>query len=238
MRRGAQARAFVRVHRVACTLVLIAITRAPAPVSAQTIEDGRTWWNVTLQGKTATTSPWFWYAEVQARTRDGVEALDQLLLRTAVGYDLTIHSSVWIGYAYTPMFPASGGVLTENRTWQQYLWNRPFAHARFASRSRLEERAIEGNDTLALRFRQQVRVTRPLSFERVSALLWDEIFVHLNSTRRTASGLDQNRAFGGVGITVNPATRVEVGYMNQYIDSLSGPNRSHHVLSGVLNIAF
>jgi uncharacterized protein DUF2490 len=238
MRRGAQARAIVGVRRVACTLVLIATTRAPAPVSAQTIKDGRTWWNVTLQEKTATTSPWFWYIEVQARTRDGLDALDQLLVRPAVGYDLTIRSSLWIGYGYTPVFPASGGVRTENRAWQQYLWNRPFARAQLASRSRLEERAIEGNDALALRFRQQVRVTRPLSFGRVSAVLSDEIFVHLNSTTNTASGLDQNRLFGGVGVTLNPTTRVEVGYINQYINSLSGPNRSHHILSSVLNVAF
>ena len=235
MRGGAS----VGVRRmIACALALSAIIRAPAPVSAQTIEDGRIWWNVTLQEKAETTSPWRWYVEVQGRMRDGVDALDQLLVRPAVGYDLTTRSSVWIGYGYTPGFPASGDVLTENRAWQQYLWNRAVPNAQFTSRSRLEERAIEGNDGLAWRLRQQVRVTRRLPVARLSAIVWDEVFVHLNSTQRTASGLDQNRVFGGLGVALNPAARVEVGYMNQYLNSFSGPDRSHHILSGVLNITF
>jgi hypothetical protein len=51
------------------------------------------------------------------------------------------------------------------------------------------------------------------------------------------SGLDQNRAFGGVGIRVSSKARVEIGYMNQF---LHGPlqNRMNHVLSGVVNIVF
>ena len=227
-----------RVRRIVCAMLVIAGTCATAPVSAQTIEDGRTWWNVTLQERAATASPWRWYVEVQGRMRDGVDALDQLLVRPAMAYDLTSRSSVWIGYGYTPGFPTSGDVLTENRAWQQYLWNRPFARAQLASRSRVEERAIEGNGGLAWRFRQQVRLTRVLQPGRISAILWDEIFFHVNSTRRTATGLDQNRIFGGVGVTVNPATRVEIGYMNQYINSFNAPDRSHHILSGVLNVTF
>ena len=227
-----------RVRRIVCAILVIAGTCATAPVSAQTIEDGRTWWNVTLQERAETASPWRWYVEVQGRMRDGVDALDQLLVRPAMAYDLTRRSSVWIGYGYTPGFPTSGDVLTENRAWQQYLWNRPFARAQLASRSRVEERAIEGNDGLAWRFRQQVRLTRVLQPGRITAILWDEIFFHVNSTRRTARGLDQNRIFGGVGVTVNPATRVEIGYMNQYINSFSAPDRSHHILSGVLNVTF
>jgi len=49
--------------------------------------------------------------------RDGIDALDQLLVRPAAGYDLTTRSSVWIGYGYTPGFPVSDGVLSENRAW-------------------------------------------------------------------------------------------------------------------------
>ena len=228
----------VSVRRIVCAILVIATTCATEPVSAQTIEDGRTWWNVTVQERTKTASPWRWYVEVQGRMRDGVDALDQLLVRPAMAYDLTSRSSVWIGYGYTPGFPASGDVLTENRAWQQYLWSRPFARAQLVSRSRVEERAIEGNDGLAWRFRQQARLTRVLQSGRITAILWDEIFLHVNSTRRTSGGLDQNRIFGGVGVTVTPATRMEIGYMNQYINSLSAPDRSHHILSGVLNVTF
>ena len=210
---------------------------ASAPAGAQTIQDGRIWWNVTVQERAGTGLPWRWYFEVQGRTRDGVDATDQVLVRPAIGYDVSSRSSVWIGYGYTPGFPAAGGVLHENRVWQQFLWNRPIGRAQFTSRSRLEERSIEGNNRLAWRFRQQVRVTRPLA-GRLSAIAWDEVFLHLNSTSRTASGVDQNRIFGGLGVTINRTARVELGYMNQYVNSLRGPDRSHHILSGLLNLTF
>ena len=230
------------VLRILCAILLIMGAGAMTPVSAQTIYDGRVWWNVTTQERAGTASPWRWYFEVQGRMRDGVDAPDQLLLRPAMGYDLTSRSSVWIGYGYTPGFPATGGVLSENRMWQQYLWNGPLASGTFSSRSRLEERAIEGNEGVALRFRQQVRFVRDASSgSRVTAILWDEMFVHLNSTTRTASGFDQNRVFGGIGVALNPRARIEVGYMNQFINSLSNTgstDRMHHILSGVLNLTF
>ncbi len=224
------------LQRFVWALLLVAV--ASTPTSAQTVTDGRAWWNVTAQEKAGTPSPWRWYFEVQGRMRDGVGALDQLLIRPAVGYDLTPRASLWIGYGYTPSFPASGDVLTENRLWQQLSWTRPAGAATWALRSRLEQRALEGNDGAAVRARQQVRLTRPLPGGRVSAIVWDEVFVHLNSTRRTASGLDQNRVFGGVGVALTPIARLEVGYMNQYINSLSGPARSHHIVSGVLGVTF
>jgi len=220
-------------------ILLIVVAGAMTQVSAQTIYDERAWWNITTQERARTESPWRWYVEVQGRMRDGVDALDQLLVRPAMGYDLTSRSSVWFGYGYTPGFPASGGVLTENRMWQQYLWNGSLASGTFASRSRLEERSIEGTDAVAWRLRQHVRFSRNISSgSRITAILWDEIFVHLNSTTRTGRGFDQNRVFGGIGVPLNPASRVEVGYMNQVINSPTGSDRMHHILSGVLNLTF
>ena len=54
----------------------------------------------------------------------------------------------------------------------------------------------------------------------------------------TARGFDQNRLFGGLGVALNAGARIEVGYMNQSINSLSSPDRMHHILSGVLNLTF
>ena len=66
-----------------------------------------------------------------------------MLVRPAVGYDLTPRSSLWAGYGYTPSFPATADVLTENRPWQQYLWTGPGLGSTLQWRSRLEERWIE-----------------------------------------------------------------------------------------------
>src|SRR5690242_18431985 len=89
-----------------CAFVLASWTE---PATAQTISDGRVWWNVTVQERAGTASPWRWYMETQGRHRDGASDVDQMLIRPAVGYDLTNRSSVWAGYGYTPGYPATGG---------------------------------------------------------------------------------------------------------------------------------
>lgn len=209
-----------------------------AMASAQTVSDGRVWWNVTVQERAGTTSPWRWYFELQGRTRDGVDDMDQLLVRPAAGYDLTPQSSLWAGYGYTPSYPAGADALHEHRTWQQYLWvrrlRRPALQVQW--RSRLEQRWIEGNGETAWRYRQFARLTRPLvaRADGPTFVAWDELFLHLNGTPRTVSGFDQNRLFIGVG----PQSRFELGYLNQTLNSARGPNRRNHVLLGFLNATF
>jgi Protein of unknown function (DUF2490) len=227
---------FRRIATLPVTVFLAVFGSIPLP--AQTISDGRVWWNATLQERSGTESPWRWYFEVQGRMRDGADALDQLLIRPAIAYELTSRSSVWAGYGYTPQFPASGGALYEHRAWQQYLWNRPLGKLQLTSRSRLEERFMEGNGELAWRFRQQLRFTRPVRSSRFSALFWDEFLTHLNTTNRTTRGFDQNRIFAGTGIALDSRARIEIGYMNQYLNGIRAPNRSNHTLSIVLNLTF
>jgi hypothetical protein len=218
----------------------LALVVFPAPLSAQTITDGRVWWNVTVQERAGTASPWRWYLETQGRHRDGTSDVDQMLIRPAVGYDLTSRSSVWIGYGYTPGYPATGGTLTENRAWQQYMWNGPALGSVVQSRTRVEQRSIEGNDAVAWRLRQFSRVTKPVARRAgLAVVVWDELFVHVNDTRRTPQGFDQNRVFAGVGLSLAPAARLEVGYVNQAIRG--GPtavNRRHHIVLGFLNLTY
>ena len=72
------------------------------------LTDERLWVNFTVQERAGTESPWRWYFEVQGRTRNGVDDFDQLVVRPAVGYDLTPRSSVWVGHGYTPSLPGFG----------------------------------------------------------------------------------------------------------------------------------
>ena len=224
---------------VAVVCALLMGTHA-TPSGAETITDGRAWFNITAQEKAGTESPWRWYGEVQWRYRDGFSDVDQLILRPAVGYDLTNRSSVWAGYGYTPGYPATGGVLTEHRAWQQYLWNGPAFGGVVQIRTRAEQRSIEGNDALAWRFRQFGRITRPVATRAgLAVVLWNELFIHVNDTRLTAQGLDQNRVFAGVGLTVAPGARLEVGYVNQAARIGRGaPNRMNHVVLSFLNLTY
>jgi hypothetical protein len=219
-------------------VVVVATTLVAArPAFAQTLVDGRAWWNATVQERPRTESPWRWYFELQGRLRDGVSDNDQLLVRPAVGYDLTPRSSLWAGHGYTPSFPTTGDVLTENRLWQQYLWAGPGLGSALQWRSRFEERWIERNNEVAWRFRQFWRLTRPLGPQPggLTAVVWDELFIHLNDTARTTAGFDQNRVFAGLGVGLTPTTRLEVGYVNQAINSPSPPNRRNHILLAFLN---
>jgi hypothetical protein len=225
------------MRALACGLMLLC---GAGSSFAQTISDGRLWVNLTVQERAGTESPWRWYFELQGRGRDGAEDLDQMLVRPALGYDLTPRSSLWAGYGYTPSYPPNADVSTEHRAWQQYLWAGPGLGSLLQWRSRLEERSIEGNDRLAWRYRQLWRLARRLSSNDrgPSFVAWDELFLHLNDTARTASGFDQNRAFAGVGFGAGPFIRVEVGYLNQAIRSASGPNRRNHVLLAFANATY
>jgi hypothetical protein len=230
-----------RSTAVGLFVLLLMVARATT-ASAQTVSDGRVWWNVTAQERAGTPSPWRWYFELQGRTRDGVDDMDQLLVRPAVGYDVTRRSSIWGGYGYTPSYPPGGDVLHEHRAWQQYLWAGPMGSPtlQLQWRSRLEERWIESNRGVAWRYRQFVRLTRQLG-ERSGGptlVVWDEVFAHVNDTTRTTSGFDQNRLFVGLGVGVGPRTRLEVGYLNQALESARGPDRRNHILLGFLNATF
>ena len=213
----------------------------PAASAAQTVTDGRVWWNVTFQERTGTEEPWRWYFELQGRHRDGVTGFDQLLVRPAVAYDVTARSSLWAGYGYTPSFPATGDVLTENRIWQQYLWTGPGLGSTLQWRSRLEERWIEGNERLAWRYRQFWRLTRPLTSGAGAPtfVAWDELKIHLNDTARTDTGFDQNRLFVGLGLGVREGTRLEVGYLLQNVRGVGASvDRRNHILLTFLNATF
>ena len=182
-------------------------------------------------------TPWRWYGGLQTRMRDGVDELDHLLAMSGVGYELTDRSTVWVGYGFTPRFPASGGVSTEHRFWPQYTWASPFARGSFAARSRLEGRVLEGADSLAWRFRQRLRYSVPVSTgSPVAILLWDEGFTHLNATARISRGFNQNWFFEGALINLPDNVNLRLGYQHQFVNGQARPDRSHHILSTTLDL--
>ena len=85
----------------------------------------------------------------------------------------------------------------------------------------LEANFIRGDDP-RFHIRQMIRFMHSLSAEpRLSLILWDELLLRGNSTLYGgSSGFGQNRAFLGAGWSFSPLIRVELGYMNQFIDGL------------------
>ncbi len=210
-----------------------------ATVLASPDEDGRAWLNITAIGSLPAEN-WHWYAEMQPRWREELSEFDQLIIRPAVFYTTSKQSSVWAGYARVVTHPNGRANFDEDRIWQQFLHNfEPIQSVSIQSRTRLEQRFIENADDTGYRLRQMFRLTMP---SKVSAQLtwvaYDEYFLNLNHTDYGArKGFDQNRAFAGLNWTFNPNLKMEVGYLNQYINA-KNTNAMNHVLSTTLMINF
>jgi hypothetical protein len=213
------------------------VALAAVPAAGQTITDGRVWYTLTMQGRPAASSRWRWGADVILRSRDGLDALDVLTLRASVGRDLTPRLTLWGGYTNTHTYLASGGSTLEHRPFLQASWAHPSGGGSLSLRTRLEARVTEGNNRAALRLRHQTRYSHPFSPGNPwSWVVTDEIFFHLNTTFRFPSGFDQNRAFAGVSVTL-PKTRLEMGYLNQFVQS-SIPDRVNHIVSVTTSVTF
>ncbi len=211
----------------------------PLVASADTEEDGRLWLNFSAQGDTPV-ERWRWYAEIQPRWREEGEQFDQLIIRPAVNYKLTDASSIWLGYAHVTSHPVNRATVDENRLWQQYIYNfSPINGVAITSRTRLEQRWLENGEDTGYRLRQTLRLARPFdSAPSLSAVVSDEIFINLNSTDWGArSGFDQNRLFAGFSYAITGKTKVEMGYLNQYVRT-STNDRMNHVLSTSFSINF
>ena len=212
---------------------------ALAQTTPDTVVDERIWFTLALQQRADAPGPWRWGFEMLARTRNGVDAIDTTTIRPLLNYVIDSHSTVGGGYAFVVASPATTA-LVEHRWFQQYIFTAKILGGTLTVRERLEERFIEGNSGMAGRLRSQVRFSRPIKRgSRFSLIGYDELFVHLNDTTSTRQGVDQNRIFGGMGQTINPRIRYEVGYLNQF-----GPGhgvaaaRMNHILLGAVGISF
>jgi hypothetical protein len=224
--------------RLVAVLAFIVLAAMPRVAQGQTITDQRVWTTVSVQQPFGGTS-WRWFGDVIARSRDGLDDLDTTAFRGGISRDLTATTALGGGFAASQSYPAVGGVAVERRLFGQFQWRGSTAGGTVVLRTRFERRAVEGNSGAAWRLREQVRFSRAIAAgSRVSMVAWDEVFVHTNATTRFARGLDQNRAFVGVGMAIASPATLEIGYLNQFSDSRIGPNRTNHVLQTTLSLAF
>ncbi|MBX3347632.1 MAG: DUF2490 domain-containing protein [Nitrospira sp.] len=229
----------------------VGVTPAQAyeQLGPNTRSDFRLWTPVYLNVKLP--SRFLAYMEVNPRIGDDVTNIDQLLLRPAIGYQLTDNLSIWQGYAWvgnfnqTPTKFIPSNFFGENRIFQQAIYTQKFGDFKFMSRTRMEERWIDHAAGTALRFRQMLKLSYPLPIAPDWALVtYDEIFINLNSVdtfdevRRGASkgpgaGIDQNRFFLGVNKSFNQYFNVDIGYQNQMLNSRTlhgNANLINHIL--------
>jgi hypothetical protein len=210
------------------------------PASADTDEDSRAWAMVVGEGQIVP-GKLRWYLEGQARFKEDWQQFDQGFIRPALNWQVSERSSVWLGYLYADTKTANGHSY-EDRIWQQYQYvSNKDAGNTWLFRSRLEQRFHDVDDKTSHRFRQMVRRSIPANQSgSLSYLLWDEVFFNLNDTNWTGdNGFAQNRLFAGFLYKTTASSRLELGYMNQYVNGTNGAdNQSNHILSTSLFMQF
>ncbi len=167
-------------------------------------------------------SKWNLHHEVQYRNYNFIGDLEQLLLRTGLGYNLTESSNVLLGYGY--ILSENYNVDTdekfdvnEHRIYQQLITKQSYKGMSVQHRYRFEQRFLE--EDFKLRFRYFLGLNVPLSIEETNRWYlsaYNEIFVNTES-----SFFDRNRLYGGLGYKLNDSVRIEVGYMNQFFETSS-----------------
>jgi hypothetical protein len=163
-----------------------------------------------------------WKLFLEAQPRVGTDAANgdtnfrALIVRSAIGYQITEPWSLWAGYAFIPSFNPSRD---EDRAFQQSLVVTKAGPFKVVNRTRFEERMIENAGQPALRLRHQVWLGYPLPrWPAWSLVAADEPFVSVDTVHAgPRAGFDQNRLYLGVSRQVGPHLRVEVDYLNQFV---------------------
>ena len=225
------------------TIGILAVSCVLAPVLESPahgqIQDTGLWLGAFSQGqfnfKDLEDARTRWWFDGNARFLGDDFELFQGVVRPGLGYQLNEEQTAWVGYAW---IGESLPDLTfhENRIWEQWTLTRERGDMTIQLRSRLEQRFVSLGDDVGWRFRQMLRLQKPI--ERYPNLLWvawDEIFFHLNDTDWGArTGYNQNRLFIGLGRTppTRSIRRTEIGYLYQQIQvAEDGADLSNHILS-------
>jgi len=170
---------------------------------------------------------WNWHSEVQYRNYNAIGDLEQLLLRTGIGYDLSENNNNFlVGYGYILSQNYIGDTdekadVNEHRIFQQFITKQKFGRTALQHRYRFEQRFVE--DDFKLRFRYFLGVHVYFNNTSLEDGTWhlsmyNEIF--LNTEQNV---FDRNRLYGAIGYKLNKMFRFELGYMNQFL--AGGSNR-------------
>ncbi len=172
-------------------------------------------------GNKKLTNKWNLHHEVQYRNYNAIGDLEQLLLRTGVGYTFNEKkNNLLLGYGYILSENYIGNTdeknsVNEHRVFQQFTSKQQVGLVNLNHRYRFEQRFVE--DGFKMRFRYFLGLNIPLTKKEkhnyyISA--YNEIF--LNSE---AAVFDRNRLFGGLGFKLNKSIKIEAGYMNQFFEN-------------------
>lgn len=199
-------------------VALVVLLMLPLLTVAQDSNFGN--WLIYLGNRQLNTK-WNIHNEVQYRNYNAIGDLEQLLLRTGLGYNLTENNNnILLGYGYILSENYVGDTddkvkVNEHRIYQQFITKQNVGRVKLNHRYRFEQRFIE--DDFRIRFRYFLGLNIPVSKNennRYYVSAYNEIFLNTE-----LSNFDRNRLYGGLGYNLNESIRMEVGYMNQFFES-------------------
>jgi len=199
---------------------LILVLMLPIFIQAQDSDFGN--WLIYI-GNKKLDKGWNIHNEVQYRNYNAIGDLEQLLLRTGLGYNFNeSKNNVLLGYGYISSENYIGDTdnkvtVNEHRIFQQFVSKQNIGVVKLQHRYRFEQRFVE--DNFKLRFRYFLGLNIPLCKKEtidnsfyLSA--YNEIFLNTKT-----SIFDRNRVYGGLGYHINKNIRLEAGYMNQFFET-------------------
>ncbi len=177
--------------------------------------------------------------EIQYRNYNVAGDLQQLLIRTGLGYNLSENNNnILLGYGFilgkTYLNNSDDKKSTnEHRIYQQFITRQNFGRIFIQHRYRIEERFLPQD--FQMRFRYFLSFNIPINHKNMDAKTiyasaYNEFFLNGQNTY-----FDRNRLYGAIGYVLNKNFRVEAGMMAQ---TLQNKNRNQFQVVLFNNLSF
>lgn len=172
-------------------------------------------------------------SDIQYRTWEDLDQLNQLLIRGGVGYDITSNNNtILLGYAFVltrnPLDEDSYTTFNEHRIYQQFNTKHKISKINLNHRFRFEERLMK--DDIFYRFRYQFNATLPINKSTIEKNTFyvkasNELFLNAFKTNE----FDRNRLNINLGYVLTPLLTLEAGYMKQHVKH----SQTNHLMVGI-----
>ena len=181
-------------------------------------ENGLGNWLIYI-GSKQLNSKWNLHHEIQYRNYNTLGDLEQLLIRTGLGYDIGSKSNILLGYGYINSENFTGNAndqttVEEHRIFQQFITKQTIGSVSLQHRYRFEQRFVESD--FKTRFRYFLGINLPLKNPKYYLSAYNEIFLNGKS-----NVFDRNRVYGGLGCKISKGVKLELGYMSQVFETSS-----------------